>query len=84
MQMCNGLALVSRQWGTFGNTKSGDYITLPLSSNPIQVVANDMAEDGNSLCLSTLSYAEGKFKVTGTRADSQQPALWAHWIAVCK
>ena len=72
------------QWGIFGDVNSGAYITLPLSSLPIQVVATDMAEDGDSLRLSTLSYAEGKFKVTGARSDRQQSALWAHWIAVCK
>ena len=72
------------QWGSFGGVNSGAYITLPLSSLPIQVVATDMAEDGDSLRLSTLSYAEGKFKVTGTRSDHHQSALWAHWIAVCK
>lgn len=82
--LCGGFPLACRQWGIFEEVNSGAYITLPLSSLPIQVVATDMAEDGDSLRLSTLSYAEGKFKVTGTRSDHQQSALWAHWIAVCK
>ena len=57
---------------------------MPLSGTPLQVVVNDMADNTNPLCLSTLDYVEGKFKVRGCRIDSTTSQLWGHWIAVCK
>lgn len=72
------------QWGTFGFVNDGDYIAMPLSGTPLQVVVNDMADHTNPLCLSTLDYVEGKFKVRGRRLDSTPSQLWGHWIAVCK
>lgn len=72
------------QWGSFGYTDSGSYITLPLSSFPIVVVANDMADYTNPLCLSTSDYVEGKFKVYGDRIKTTESQLWGRWIAVCK
>ena len=74
----------SKQWGTFGYVNDGDYIAMPLSGTPLQVVVNDMADNTNPLCLSTLDYVEGKFKVRGSRIDSTTSQLWGHWIAVCK
>lgn len=72
------------QWGIFGYVNDGDYIAMPLSGTPLQVVVNDMANNTNPLCLSTLDYVEGKFKVRGCRIDSTTSQLWGHWIAVCK
>lgn len=57
---------------------------MPLSANPLQVVVVDMNNDGNALCMSTLDYTNGKFKVTGKRNDLTTTQLWGHWIAVCK
>ena len=79
-----GLHLAFEQWGTFGYVNDGDYIAMPLSGTPLQVVVNDMADNTNPLCLSTLDYVEGKFKVRGCRIDSTTGQLWGHWIAVCK
>lgn len=73
-----------RQWGIFGYVNDGDYIAMPLSGTPLQVVVNDMADNTNPLCLSTLDYVEGKFKVRGCRIDATTGQLWGHWIAVCK
>lgn len=82
--MPNGSPLGYKQWGSFGYTDSGSYITLPLSSFPIVVVANDMADNTNPLCLSTSDYVEGKFKVYGDRIKTTGSQLWGRWIAVCK
>lgn len=79
-----GLHLAFEQWGIFGYVNDGDYIAMPLSGTPLQVVVNDMADNTNPLCLSTLDYVEGKFKVRGCRIDSTTSQLWGHWIAVCK
>jgi hypothetical protein len=57
---------------------------MPLSATPLQVVVNDMADNNNPLCISTLDYGNGKFKVRGVRIDSEVSQLWGHWIAVCK
>lgn len=78
------LQFAFEQWGTFGYVNDGDYIAMPLSGTPLQVVVNDMADNTNPLCLSTLDYVEGKFKVRGSRIDSTTSQLWGHWIAVCK
>ena len=72
------------QWGQFLRVDAGGYITLPLSSSPIQVVANDMADHNDPLCLATSYYSEGKFKVSGDRIKASDPQLWGHWIAICK
>ena len=56
---------------------------MPLAANPLQVVVNDMNDNGNALCMSTLNYAEGKFAVTGRRIDGTFTQLWGHWIAIC-
>ena len=56
---------------------------MPLYANPLQVVVVDMARDDNSLCMSTLDYTNGKFKVTGKRNDLLATQLWGHWIAIC-
>lgn len=46
MQMCNGLALVSRQWG---NVTAGDY-ALPISfASNYSVVANDAGDATTSI-----------------------------------
>lgn len=85
MYMVQEFWLAGRQWGEFLGVNNGGYITLPLWSMPIQVVATDMASDNNSLCLSTLDYVEGKFKATGRRfVPDSSSQLWGHWIAVCK
>lgn len=52
---------------------------MPLAATPFQVVVNDMASSDNSLCMSTLNYATGKFKVTGVRNDLDKTQLWGHW-----
>lgn len=57
---------------------------MPLSATPLQVVVNDMADNTNPLCISTLNYSIGKFEVRGARIDSTASQLWGHWIAVCK
>lgn len=57
---------------------------MPLLATPLQVVVNDMADNTNPLCLSTLDYVEGEFKVSGARIDSTTTQLWGHWIAVCE
>ena len=72
------------QWGQFSGVAQGGYVTLPLSSIPIQVIANDVAEHNNPLCLSTSGYSEGKFKVSGDRIKGSDNQLWGHWIAICK
>lgn len=72
------------QWGNFGFIDSGTFVNMPLSANPLQVVVADMNDDGNALCMSTLDYTNGKFKVTGRRNDLSTTRLWGHWIAVCK
>lgn len=74
---------VSRQWGSFESIDSGSFVTMPLAATPFRVVVNDMNADGNSLCMSTLNYATGKFKVTGARNNLDKTQLWGHWIAVC-
>ena len=74
---------VSRQWGSFKSIDSGSFVTMPLAATPFQVVVNDMNDDGNALCMSTLNYATGKFKVTGVRNNLNKTQLWGHWIAVC-
>lgn len=56
---------------------------MPLSAIPYQVVVNDMADNTNPLCISTLDYDNGKFKVRGARIDSSASKLWGHWIAIC-
>lgn len=71
------------QWGSFEFIDSGSFVTLPLAATPFQVVVTDMNDVGNSLCLSTLNYATGKFKVTGARNNLDKTQLWGHWIAVC-
>lgn len=72
------------QWGNFGFIDSGTFVNMPLSANPLQVVVVDMNnKDNNSLCMSTLDYTNGKFKVTGKRNDLTTTQLWGHWIAVC-
>lgn len=73
-----------QQWGSFGFVDDGGYITMPLLATPLQVVVNDMADNTNPLCLSTLDYVEGKFKVRGARINFTTPQLWGHWIAVCE
>ena len=72
------------QWGTFGFVDSGTFVNMPLSANPLQVIVVDLNSDGNALCMSTLDYTNGKFKVTGRRNDLSTTQLWGHWIAVCK
>lgn len=71
------------QWGTFGYVDSGTFVNMPLSANPLQVIVVDMNSDGNALCMSTLDYTNGKFKVTGRRNDLSTTQLWGHWIAIC-
>ncbi len=71
------------QWGNFGSIDSGTFVNMPLSANPLQVVVVDMNDDGNALCMSTLDYTNGKFKVTGRRNDLTTTQLWGHWIAIC-
>ena len=46
---------------------------MPLLATPLQVVVNDMADNTNPLCLSTLDYVEGEFKVRGPESILQQP-----------
>lgn len=75
--------MANKQWGIFGFVDSGTFVTMPLSANPLQVVIVDMNSDGNALCMSTLAYAKGKFKVTGERNDLTKTQLWGHWIAIC-
>lgn len=73
------------QWGEFYQIDAGAYITLPLSSEPIQVVANDMADEhNNTLCIGTSSYGKGEFRISGDRIKSSGSQLWGHWIAICK
>lgn len=71
------------QWGTFGFVDSGTFVNMPLSANPFQVIVVDRNSDGNALCMSTLDYTNGKFKVTGRRNDLSTTQLWGHWIAIC-
>ena len=90
------LLLVFKQWGTLENQENGYNVILPISSLPIQAVANDISQDvdkgRNPLCLSTLGYSQGKFKVTGwriywrygTNGTAKNNLIWAHWIAICK
>lgn len=52
---------------------------MPLAATPFQVVVNDMDAAGNSLCMSTLNYATGKFKVTGARNNLDKTQLWGQW-----
>ena len=81
------------QWGSFGYQQNPHVVILPISSLPIQAVANDITivngRDSNPLCLSTTAYSQGKFEITGWRifnkdAEDGDRTLWAHWIAICK
>lgn len=71
------------QWGNFGFVDSGTFVNMPLSANPLQVIVVDMDSYNNSLCMSTVDYTNGKFKVTGRRNDLSTTQLWGHWIAIC-
>ena len=71
------------QWGSFGFVDSGSFVNMALSANPLQVVTVDENRDGNALCMSTLDYDKGKFRVTGRRNDLSTTQLWGHWIAIC-
>lgn len=72
--------------GQFIHVDSGGYVTLPLSSSPIQVLVTDMAENNDPLCIGTTNYAKGRFAVYGDRikTTNPNPRLWGHWIAICK
>lgn len=72
-----------QQWGSFGFVDSGTFVNMPLSANPLQVVTVDENRDGNALCMSTLDYDKGKFRVTGRRNNLSTTQLWGHWIAIC-
>lgn len=78
-----GWQFAFEQWGSFGPVDNESFIILPISATPIQVVVVDMARNGIPLCMSTSSYAVGKFKVVGVRVDQSLSPLWGHWIAVC-
>lgn len=78
-----GWQFAFEQWGSFLSVDNASFIILPISATPIQVVVVDMASAANSLCMSTLDYTNGKFKVTGNRNDLSYTQLWGHWIAVC-
>ena len=56
---------------------------MPLAATPVAVVANDIAEHTNPLCLSTAVYGKGTFNVYGDRIKQANSQLWSHWIAIC-
>ena len=75
---------VSRQWGVVNKVRANSDIVMPIAAIPYQVVGNDIANDGNSLCLSTYDYTIGKFKISGKRAqDDGSSKIWMQWIAIC-
>lgn len=78
------LPLESKQWGVVNKVRANSDIVMPIAAIPYQVVGNDIANDGNSLCLSTYDYTIGKFKISGKRAqDDGSSKIWMQWIAIC-
>lgn len=72
------------QWGVVNKVRANSDIVMPIAAIPYQVVGNDIANDGNSLCLSTYDYTIGKFKISGKRAqDDGSSKIWMQWIAIC-
>ena len=84
------------QWGQFGFQQNPYDVILPISSLPLEAVANDMSHDvvneRNPICLSTINYSQGNCTVTGwriywtygTNGTATNNLIWAHWIVVCK
>ena len=79
-----GLPFAGKQWGVVNKVRANSDIVMPIAAIPYQVVGNDIANDGNSLCLSTYDYTIGKFKISGKRAqDDGSSKIWMQWIAIC-
>ena len=61
-----------------------NIIKMPLAAVPTAVVANDVNDVGDPLCLATNEYSVGKFKASGVRPSGVKNPIWGHWIAVCR
>ena len=60
MQMCNGLALVSRQWGT---VNSQTYINLPLSASILRYTVSIWDTKDSSHFISVTGTADGYIQI---------------------
>lgn len=58
------------------------YVTLPISSTPLAVLANDINMKHEPLILATYYYENGKFMIDGRRVANNDN-IWGHWIAIC-
>lgn len=70
------------QWGLMNDISPNSYITLPISSTPLAVLANDINMKHEPLILATYYYENGKFMIDGRRIANIDN-IWGHWIAIC-
>lgn len=70
------------QWGLMDNIPFHSYVTLPISSTPVAVLANDVNMQQDPLILATYYYENGKFMIDGRRIENIGN-IWGHWIAIC-
>lgn len=87
MQMCNGLALVSRQWGDFGiNKANNSETTLPIAfaSALYVVVITDMASDGYPLSYGVYQLSSKSFYAYYRRSTTGnvENVIFGRWIAI--
>lgn len=71
-----------KQWGLMDNIPFHSYVTLPISSTPVAVLANDVNMQQDPLILATYYYENGKFMIDGRRIENIGN-IWGHWIAIC-
>lgn len=50
-----------RQWGLLSSVSPNSYVTLPVSSTPVAVIANDINMKHDPLILATYYYENGQF-----------------------
>lgn len=87
MQMCNGLALVSRQWGDFGsNTANNSETTLPIAfaSELYVVVITDTAPNGYPLSYGVYQLSSKSFYAYSRRINTGnvENVIFGRWIAI--
>jgi hypothetical protein len=71
-----------KHWGLMNDISPNSYITLPISSTPLAVLANDINMKHEPLILATYYYENGKFMIDGRRIANIDN-IWGHWIAIC-
>lgn len=76
------LLLEFRQWGLLSSVSPNSYVTLPVSSTPVAVIANDINMKHDPLILATYYYENGQFMIDGRRINNTDD-IWGHWIAIC-